>query len=263
MKKFVLLLAVAGLTFGMTSCSSDNKVPDYGVGAYYYHGSQSYIENADGTTFVASSGYAFPIVTDYGSRTFIKFYYDKDDGYEGSGPDVTIPVKLRSYQTFPTYEPVREGESSYTDPIVGFLGVSGETLIETITNFLTFFPHVFYFTENAEPGYESAGFKFSLEISDEITVDGNGNKVINTWLKYYANRASGESINEEHNLPVQIAIDLSNVSSQFNFPEDETYTIKVNYTAYDWDGYGDVDETKLVQKSVTTTWTPNKPYITE
>ena len=254
------------MVFGMSSCSSDPEPRYWGIGSYEYF-STPYIMNYDGTKFVAAPGSSFPVLdaSFYGTRSLMEFYYSKAEEYVQSGPGVTVPISLVAYNyaIYNTFTPVEIEGSDFSDPIIGMYEENGKPIISTITNFLTFIPQIFLFMDNAEGDYTYASFSFALEIDEELTEDEKGNKVINTWLKHNANRATGEKINLSNDIGLRIAFDFESVASKYGWDETETYTIKVNYTSYEWDGNSAIDEENLVEKYITTTWTPNEPYVQE
>lgn len=265
MKKGIILPLIA-LTIGLGGCNNQPNLPAYhGIGAYTYYGSQSYIENVDGTIFYAAPGTTFLNEPDYdGSpRLLLDFNYDTE--YTERGPGKEIPITFSGYyQAVPSFLP----GSSFPydeDPILGIYGEGSEAGIQMIANMLTFAPEHLVYQANAEidKGFLYTLGYFNLELEETVGPD----NIIQTRLEYFADRGKNESVasgtlNFSISLseyPIRnIAFDFQYVADNLNLNKETEYTIRVNYTAYDWPEGEDFDEEKTVEKQIEIRWTPNE-----
>ena len=261
MKKMIMSLALAGVALGLGGCNSKSEPADGGYGAYYPF--NNYLIRTDGTKFTLPA-FSNDLTL---NRYFASFYGTIPEGTpEGRGPGVTVPITAiyDSSGTFATYAPT--GNTAYNDPLTGMVKFnSGTSTVETVVNFLIFYPQFFYFTEEAAQAGEVARVNFDLEADSEV-IPGVQNDTINMRLKFFNNRASGETISTSNYFanpyaqPCAIDLDYLNFDRTDATGKNKTYIIKLNYQSYEWEEGFTLDETKVYTKFLTCKWTPGDPY---
>jgi hypothetical protein len=275
-KTFFLLLTVAAVTFGFTSCNKDMPDVYYDFGAYYPVG--NYIMGSNGTKYTFSpQNYFQDWDLDLDLRYYIEFSFELADGVSlsESGPGVTIPILLNYVSSWSEGLPtIEKDQATHDDPLAGMLKINDKTFLNSAMNFILFDPAFFVFQKNATKEDEVATWNFDLEVDSKV-IPGEKNDTINMRLKFFNNRADGEKIDYNRCVNSQtffqqmgsyypVIFDLENL--YFDKTDDagknKTYIIKMAYKSYEWDEFSEVDETKVYEKSVTCEWTPAEPYVT-
>ena len=266
-KPLFLLIATAALIF--SSCSSKSE-PFYTMyGSLENFMSVSYTIGPRGETYEIGPGstYPFPAVPEGLDRSRFLFGFNLVDESSNIATDKNIPIKLSYYEILPTQTPEIVGSVDYNDPILVLNGqpdriytdlAGAPSGITTMQNYLDMMIYHYLYTKNKDSGEDFAIPSVTVEVDPEIEeATGSGNDIIHMYLRFDNNRHKDENISYQLSYYI-LSIDVQNMASQYGFPSDATYTIKMHYKAYADISASDDDE--LVEKTVTVDWNPSKPY---
>ncbi len=274
MKKVPMMICLALAAVAFSSCNSKDSQPwVMTFGSLEADGANVKLIDPQGMTLVrdASSSVQFPSFSDLSElgldRARIFFQYQGIEGMEYASPK---PIALHSYQLWPTYLPEEVGSLTSDDPLLAFTSFMypdspGMTpAIHTSANYLDLgFMTIGYMDNKGDDDY--ALQEFAVEIDRALIPAASGSDTINMHLRLFSNRDADEAIEDRGPLVIyQPSIDLQDVPVDFGFPTRDggqnnlTYVIKLNYKAYEsWEYPSDE---AVVDRFVTTTWTPNNPY---
>lgn len=202
------------------------------------------------------------------------YYYLSETSTKGVGDKQDIDVIQFEYLT--TQLPSMMGSAEKNDPL---LLPSLETEIYSTSDIFTMKPGIvttlnyldmivwhLRYKANATGDDEYAEISTTLEIDPNITPGvGETPDVITMYLRFDNNRGPNETLENAYGPFVNWrSFDLTHVPESYGFPvKDEagnniTYIIKMWYKTYE--NLANAKDSEIVDKFVTTEWTPGNPY---
>ena len=274
MKKILLSASLVALAVIATSCNSDSK-PWYAV--------RGSVEGYITPTLVGPDGTQYPVlggsqymkrIPDGLNRSRTEFGFHTVDETR-PGTDSKVNAELTYMELLPTFVPVDLGEASKDDPIlVPYYASSGASVTDlkpeifATMNYLDMLvAHVAY-RKNASSGNDFAAVSAKLEIDPEIYPATNGTDcdTIRMVFKFDNNRDASEKVTDAFGpYSSWYSFDLEEMPHYFPTTDDNgddiMYVIKMEYTSYE--DILNLDDDKIVTRTVTTKWVPNDPYWKE